>query len=250
MDSRLSVIEKRLADIKKLVPVASGKGGVGKSLISSTLALLLSRKGYEVGLLDLDLHGPSAHTIIGAGLRRLKEEGGIIPPEAHGIKILSIVSFTGDRPSLLRGGDISNAIIELLAIARWGSLDFLIVDMPPGIGDETLDVTRLMRGAEFLVITTPSRVALATVEKLIRTLKELEVPIVGVIENMKRDESPFVKGEVSELQVPFLGEIRFDEHLEDSIGSVNELITSDFAKDLEEILENAYIRGRESSSLD
>lgn len=236
MDPRLGIIDERLENISQFVAVASGKGGVGKSLISSVSALQLSRKGFKVGLLDLDLHGPSTHTIIGSEIQQPKEDKGIIPPEANGIKLMSIVSFTGDDPSLLRGDDISNAIVELLAITRWESLDFLIVDMPPGIGDETLDIIRLMKRAKFLVITTPSRIALTVVKKLIRTLKELDVPILGVVENMKMDESSLVEEKASKLQVPFLGEIKFDEHLEESIGNVKKLLNTKFAKDLEEIL--------------
>lgn len=241
MDPRLGIIDERLEGIRQFVAIASGKGGVGKSLISTVLALQLSRKGYEVGLLDLDLHGPSTHTIMGSGIQRPKEEKGIIPPETQGVKSMSIVSFTGEDPSLLRGNDVSNAIVELLTITRWGSLDFLIIDMPPGIGDETLDIIRLVKEAKFLVVTTPSRVALTVVKKLIRTLKELKVPILGVVENMKMDEFSLVEEEVSKLHVSFLGEIKFDEQLEKSIGNVKGLLDTEFAKDLEKILEEVNL---------
>ena len=185
MDPRLEIIDKRLKNIKRLIVVSGGKGGIGKSLIASTLTLTLSRSGYKVGLLDLDFCGPSAHVILGIKGIYPKEEKGIIPPEIYGIRFLSIIYYAGDNPSPLRGVDISNAIIELLAITQWGSLDFLIIDMPPGISDATLDVIRLMKRAEFLIVTTQSKVALETVKKVLKILKELRFPIIGVIENMR-----------------------------------------------------------------
>lgn len=165
-----------------------------------------------------------------------REEKGIIPPEVHGLKFMSIIHYTGDSPSPIRGVDVSNAMIELLAITRWGPLDFLVVDMPPGIGDVTLDTIRLLRRAEFLLITTESKVALDVVRKLLRMLKELKVPLIGVIENMKMTGSSFVMEEIEALGVPFLGEIAFDSELEDSIGNPDKLLKTSFAKRLGEII--------------
>jgi len=163
MDPRLTIIERRLKDIKRIIAVSGGKGGVGKSLTASVMALIFSRLGYKTGLLDLDFGGPSIHTVLGLKGALPREEKGIIPPDAHGIKFMSIIHYAGDNPSPIRGIDISNAMIELLAITRWGRLDFLIIDMPPGIGDSTLDVIRLLKRAEFLIITTESRVTLDVV---------------------------------------------------------------------------------------
>ncbi|MDI6811480.1 MAG: P-loop NTPase [archaeon] len=236
MDPRLSVIDTRLTGIKRLIAVTGGKGGIGKSLISSLLALTLSRLGYTVGLLDLDLSAPSTHVILGIEGVYPKEERGIVPPEVHGIEFMSIVYFTGDEPTPLRGTDISNALLELLAITQWGSLDFLIVDMPPGIGDASMDVIRWLRKAEFLVVTTGSKVALETVKKVIKMLKELNRPIIGVIENMKLKEFSVVKEELKEFDVPVLGAIEFDMNLEDSIGDANRLLESDVAARLKEIV--------------
>jgi ATP-binding protein involved in chromosome partitioning len=147
---------------------------------------------------------------------------------------MSIIYYTEDKPSPLRGADVSNAIIELLAITRWGSLDFLIIDLPPGIGDETLDVIRFMK-SEFLVVTTPSKVVVETVKKLLALLKELKIPIIGVIENMKIADSSLIERQMNALEVPFLGEIWFDKKLEDSIGDVNKLLRTDFAKNMKKI---------------
>ena len=237
MEPRVSVIEKRLKNIKRIISVASGKGGVGKSLVASNLALNLSKKGHKVGLLDLDLYGPSSHIILGVKDEFPEEEKGIIPPKIHGIHFMSIVYFTEDKPSPFRGIDVTNIIIELLAITQWGSLDYLIVDMPPGIGDETLDVIRFIKKSEFLVITTPSKVAMGAVRKLLEILKELKIPIVGVIENMKMKESAFIKSEVAKIDITYLGSIGFDNNLEDAIGNADKLLETDFMNDFETIVE-------------
>lgn len=237
MEARVSVIDKRLKNIKRIISVASGKGGVGKSLIASMLALHLSKKGHNIGLLDLDLYGPSSHIILGVKDVFPEEEKGIIPPDVHGIRFMSIVYYTEDKPSPFRGIDISNIIIELLAITQWGSLDYLIIDMPPGMGDETLDVIRLVKNSEFLVVTTPSKVAFGAVSKLLKILKELKLPTIGVIENMTMTKSPFIRSEICEMKLSFLGSISFDKNLEDSIGKPDKLLETDFMKDLDKILE-------------
>ncbi|KXA95458.1 ATP-binding protein [candidate division MSBL1 archaeon SCGC-AAA259E19] len=241
MDPRTEIIKERLKEVDKLIPVASGKGGVGKSLIASTTALLISEKEYDVGLFDLDLHGPSAHVILGAQDYSFPEEKkGIIPPEVGNIKFMSTVYYSRDKPSPLRGDDISNALRELLAVTRWGDLDYLIVDMPPGIGNETLDTIQLMKKAKFLVATTPSKVALSTVKKLVQMLKELEVPIAGIIENMKTENSPDIKREIENLGVTYLGEIRFDRNLEKAIGKPRKILETSFAEDLKKALSSEF----------
>lgn len=236
MEPRTSVIEKRLKHIKRIIAVASGKGGVGKSLIASNLALSLADKGFQVGLLDLDLYGPSSHIILGVTNQFPTEEKGIIPPKVQGISFMSIVFFTEEKPSPFRGVDISNIILELLAITQWGSLDFLIIDMPPGIGDETLDVIRYMKTSEFLVVTTPSKVAMGAVGKLLKILIELQKPLLGVIENMTMTDSGFIEEEVKKLHVRYLGKIPFDEHLEEAIGDPNRLKKTETMTNLRAII--------------
>ena len=236
MEPRTSVIHTRLKDIHRIIAVASGKGGVGKSLVASGLALHLAKKGYRVGLLDLDLYGPSSHIILGIKDVTPREEKGIIPPTVHGISFMSIVYFTEEKPSPFRGVDISNIILELLAITQWGSLDFLIVDMPPGIGDETLDVIRYMKRSEFLVVTTPSKVAMGAVSKLLKILVEIKKPVLGVIENMTMNDSVYIEEEVKKLHVRFLGKIHFDQNLEDAIGKADYLIRTDAMNHLGKIL--------------
>ena len=236
MEPRTSVIEKRLKNIKRIIAVASGKGGVGKSMVASSLALHLAHKGCKVGLLDLDLYGPSSHIILGIKKEFPKEEKGIIPPTIHGISFMSIVYFTEEKPSPFRGVDISNIILELLAITQWGSLDYLIIDMPPGIGDETLDVIRYMKKSEFLVVTTPSKVAMGAVSKLLKILIELKKPVLGVIENMTMTDSSFIEEEVKKLKVQYLGKIHFDETLEEAIGNADRLAETQTMKNLTMIL--------------
>jgi ATP-binding protein involved in chromosome partitioning len=237
MEPRTSVIEKRLKHVNRIIAVASGKGGVGKSLIASGLALHLVAKGYTVGLLDLDVYGPSSHIILGVTDEFPVEEKGLIPPTVQGISFMSIVFFTQDKPSPLRGIDISNIILELLAITQWGPLDYLIIDMPPGLGEETLDVMKYMKHSEFLVVTTPSKVAMGAVSKLLKICIELKKPILGVIENMTMTDSSFIKKEVQQFKVSYLGNIPFDESLEDAIGRPDLLQKTPSMKHLTSLLQ-------------
>jgi len=237
MEARTSIIDKRLKKIKRIIAVASGKGGVGKSLVASALALNLSKKGYKVGLLDLDLYGPSSHVILGVkDFSFPEEEKGILPHQVNGINFMSIVYFSEDKPAPLRGIDISNVIIELLAITQWGNLDYLIVDMPPGIGDETLDLIKLVKRSEFLVVTTPSKVSMAAVEKLLKILKELNLPVIGVVENMKMKDTSYIKENVTKMSLTYLNSIYFDQNLEDAIGKPNDIASTDFMKDFDNII--------------
>jgi len=248
MDPREDIIEERLKNIRRIIAVSGGKGGIGKSLISSVLALNLSEMGFKVGLLDLDFTSPSTHIILGVDKTYPEEKNGIIPPKIHGIEYMSLVFYTEDKPSPLRGFDISNALIELLAITIWGQLDFLVIDMPPGIGDIMLDIIRLMKKCEFLLVTTPSKVTMETVEKLMGVLKENKVPTLGLIENMKMENSP--KFQLKKYGVPMLGEIMFDRSIEDSIGEPEKLLKTNFSKSLGNILNQIaqspqnYTRGK------
>ena len=243
MDVRESVIEKRLNKINRIICIASGKGGVGKSLIASTLALKLKDNGYKVGLLDLDLYGPSSHIILGFKRKGFPEEDkGILPSKVNDIKFMSIIYFSEDKPSPFRGLDISNIIIELLAITQWGSLDYLIIDMPPGIGDETLDVIRLIKNCEFIVVTTPSKVAMGAVNKLLLILLELKIPILGLIENMVFKNSNSIKNQIHEMNLYYLGSINFDYDLEELIGNPEELLKSNIANEMNNIIKNLGIK--------
>lgn len=241
MDPRLHVIDKRMEKVKRIVAVSGGKGGIGKSLTASALALFLAKQGFQVGLLDLDFCGPSDHVILGIEGAYPEEERGIVPPLVHGIRFMSITYYAGSNPIPLRGGEVSNAIIEMLAITRWEELDYLIIDMPPGTGDPTLDVVRLMKRVEFLLVTTASQLAVAVAKKELQVLKELGVPICGVLENMRFKENSTVQRDLCADQgIPFLGAISFDPDLEEAYGDAAKLLDTLFMEQLERIARGPY----------
>jgi ATP-binding protein involved in chromosome partitioning len=151
------------------------------------------------------------------------------------LKYVSIVYYSKDGVVPLRGTDVSNALIELLSITRWGKLDFLVIDLPPGIGDVTLDLIRLIRSIRFLIVTTTSRLAFETVRKLVTLLNDLHIPIVGVVENMKMIPSNFIKKQVHELGLEYLTEIPYDKELEATIGNVTRLSETVLAKKVEQL---------------
>lgn len=204
--------------------------------MASTLALTLADRGYSVGLFDLDFTSPSTHVILGIQDVGPTEEKGIVPPKVHGVEYMSIIYYSRDCVTPLRGTDVSNALIELLSVTRWGKLDYLILDLPPGIGDLTLDLLRLIKDIRFLIITTSSALAFETVRKLAELLKELGIPVIGVIENMKMDQSSSVKTETKKLDLNPLGNIPYDATIEEAIGNVNRLRTTVFAKRVGEIM--------------
>lgn len=243
-DPRSSIVDERLKAISRIIAVSGGKGGVGKSIVASTLTLTLARKGFKVGLFDLDFTSPSTNIILGITILQPKEEKGIIPPMVHGLNYMSIVYFSGEFATPLRGEDVSNALIELLSITRWNTLDFLVLDMPPGIGDATLDMLRLIKNIEFLIVTTPSQLAFETVRKLVDLLKELRIPIVGILENMKIDESKTVQQRTNKLNVKFLGEIPYDPKIESAIGNIDKLLSTKMARRMKGIAAKVAKQGK------
>ena len=235
VDPRTSIINERLKRISRIITVSSGKGGVGKSIIATTLALTLARKGCKVGLFDLDFTSPSTHIILGVKDAQPKEEKGIIPPVVKGLEYMSLIYYSRDKAAPLRGADVTNALIELLAVTRWSQLDFLVIDMPPGIGDAVLDLIRLVKRIEFLIVTTPSQLAFETVKKLASLLQELKVPIIGVVENMKMNSAKSIQQQTEKLGIAFLGEISYDLKVEEAIGDETKLLETALAQKVEEI---------------
>ena len=235
MDPRTTVINERLSRTSRIIAVSSGKGGVGKSLVATTLALTLAQKGCKVGLFDLDFTSPSTHLIMGVKDVQPKEDKGLIPPVVNGLAYMSLIHFSGDQAAPLRGADVSNALIELLAVTQWGKLDFLVLDMPPGIGDAILDLIRLVKRIEFLIVTTPSPLAFETVRKQVRLLQELNVTIIGVVENMKMDKAKNIEQEIGKLGVKFLAGIPYDLMVEEAIGDVTKLRGTAIAKQVREV---------------
>jgi ATP-binding protein involved in chromosome partitioning len=235
MDPRTNVIAKRLGRINRIIAVSSGKGGVGKSLVATTLALTLARRSCKVGLFDLDFTSPSTHMIIGVKDVQPKEDKGIVPPVVKGLAYMSLVYYIGDQAAPLRGADVSNALIELLSVTQWGELDYLVIDMPPGTGDAILDLLRLVRNIEFLIVTTPSLLAFETVKKQVTLLQDLKVPIIGVVENMKMNGARRVQQETEKLGVKFLAGIPYDPKVEEAIGDKTKLLDTTLAIRIREV---------------
>ncbi len=236
IDPRTSVITQRLVKIKRLLAVSSGKGGVGKSMVATALALSLVKEGCRVGLFDVDFTGPSTHIILGVPKSvQPTEEKGLVPATVEGLEYMSLVYFVGDNPAPLRGQDVSNALIELLTVTQWGELDYLVIDMPPGIGDAVLDLVRLVKRIEFLIVTTPSLLAFEVVKKQTTLLMELKMPIVGVIENMKNDKSTVIQRETEKLGLKYLGAVAYDAKVESAIGNPNKILNTALGEALEKI---------------
>jgi len=185
----------------------------------------------------------------------LQEDKGIVPPLVNGISYMSLVYFVGENPAPLRGIDVSNALIELLAVTQWGHLDFLIVDMPPGIGDIILDIIRLINRTEFLIVTTSSLLAFETVKKQVTLLCELKTCVIGVIENMKQttntpcdtnnnyaySSSNSIEAQTRQLGLPFFGEIQFDPTVEAAFGDETRLLNTSISRMLKRMIKNSLI---------
>lgn len=238
IDPRVSIIEHRLRRVSRIITFASGKGGVGKSCCSSTAALLLARQGRKVGLLDLDLHGASAHIILGIEPSLPDEKGGILPLEAaYGLRYMGITPFTGERGVALRGDAVTNAIRELLAVVIWDDLDVLVVDMPPGIGEAVLDVARYVPRIEVVLVATPSTLSLRVMERLADVLVAGRIQPHGCILNMVRDGETARRPIDLKQGLRLLGEIPLTPDIEDELGQPQRLVSGRFAAALEPILD-------------
>ena len=219
-------IAERLKHIKHKIFVMSGKGGVGKSSVTVNLAAALAEKGYRVGILDVDMHGPSVPNLLGLGSGIEMDETNSMIPAAYSerLHVISMDSFLQDRDQaiLWRGPKKSSAIRQFLSDVGWGELDFLVIDSPPGTGDEHMTVLKTIPDAECVVVTTPQEISLADVRKAINFLQHAESTVLGVVENMSGLECPhchkeidlFKKGGGEELarhyDIPFLGAIPLD----------------------------------------
>lgn len=212
---------KPVPGVRNVLAVASGKGGVGKSTISANLAVALARSGARVGLLDADIYGPSVPTLLGLKDRKLEGEGGLIlPAEAHGLKVVSIGFLVGDdSPVIWRGPMLMKALSQFLHGTKWGELDYLVIDLPPGTGDVQISLVQMTPVAGAVVVTTPQDLALIDVLKAVRMFEKVGVPILGVVENMSWFLCPHCAGR-SEIfghggarkaceatGLPFLGEV-------------------------------------------
>jgi len=198
----ISLIEENMRGIKKKVAIISGKGGVGKSTVAANLALGLAMEGKKVGLLDLDLHGPNIPKLLGIEDKLLTIEGDKIKPVEFGenLKVVSVGFLLKERgtPIIWRGPIKMKAIEQFLGDVNWGKCDYLIIDLPPGTGDEALSLAQLIGKLDgFIVVTTPQEVALLDVEKAVNFAKELNIPIIGIIENMSGFKCPHCGNEIN-----------------------------------------------------
>ncbi|OQO90245.1 Mrp/NBP35 family ATP-binding protein [Saccharomonospora piscinae] len=171
--------------------VASGKGGVGKSSVTVNLAAAMARKGLSVGVVDADIYGHSVPRMLGASDKPTKVEKMIMPPQAHGVKVISIGMFTpGNTPVVWRGPMLHRALQQFLADVFWGDLDILLLDLPPGTGDIAISVAQLIPNAEILVVTTPQQAAAEVAERAGAIALQTRQRVAGVIENMSWFEAP------------------------------------------------------------
>jgi len=203
LDPRLCVVEQRLSGIKRIVAVTGWKGDIGKSSAACALAMALADMGRKTGLLDLDLTGASDHIILNAQVAFPQEIEGLKPPRVEGVSFMSLSYFTGEHAAALRGADTSSAILELLAVTNWGELDFLVIDMPPGISDAALDSVKYFRRAELVPVTTPATLARQSLARAAALFAAMGVRLAGVIENFTDSTSEPLPQEFSSLvQIP------------------------------------------------
>ncbi len=212
--------QNRVPGVKRVIAIASGKGGVGKSTCSANLACALRHLGARVGLLDCDIYGPSIPLMMGIHEKPSVSEGGqLVPPTAHGVKVMSIgLLLEDDQPVIWRGPMITKTIQQFLMAVTWTDLDFLLVDLPPGTGDAQLSLCQTVPLDGGVIITTPQEASLGVVRKGIAMFNKVNVPILGLVENMSYFTTPtgdrveiFGHGggraEAGRQKAPFLGEV-------------------------------------------
>jgi ATP-binding protein involved in chromosome partitioning len=210
--------------VKNLIAVGSGKGGVGKTTVAVNLAIALKNLGATVGLLDADVYGPNVPVMLGTTeTPRALDERTIIPVQAYGVKMISMGLLNpGDKPLVWRGPMLHSVMQQFLRSVRWGALDYLVVDLPPGTGDVQLSLIQTVSVTGAVVVTTPSVVALADVRRAIEMFRQVNVEILGVVENMSYFSCPHCSGRIDvfghgegerlaqTFKIPFLGEIEID----------------------------------------
>jgi ATP-binding protein involved in chromosome partitioning len=210
--------------IRNIVAVGAGKGGVGKSTTAVNLAMALLQKGARVGLMDADVYGPNIPQMLGIDKPpEVAEDRKMIPPEAHGLKVISMgMLVPADQPIIWRGPMLHGAVQQFMRDVQWGELDYLIVDLPPGTGDVSLTMSQSVPVAGAVVVTTPQGVSVADVRKAVGMFRQLNIPILGVVENMSYFECGHCQERTEifghgggqrmaeDLKIPFLGGVPID----------------------------------------
>ncbi len=229
-----------LPGVKHIIAVSSGKGGVGKSTVTVNMAVALKQEGFAVGIMDADIYGPNIPMMIGVSKEPIKEGDSLTPGEGQGVKIISMGFFVPeDTPVVWRGPMVHSAIQQFFRDVVWGELDYLLIDLPPGTGDVPLTLSQLVPLTGAITVTTPQEVALADVRKGMTMFKKVNVPLLGVIENM----SHFVCGHCGErteifsygggeqaakkFEIPFLGRIPLDPAIREGGDKGSPIVVSD-----------------------
>ena len=246
-----------LTNVKNIIVVASGKGGVGKSTVSANLALALQAEGARVGILDADIYGPSQPRMLGIEGKPQSPDGkSIVPMEAHGLQAMSIGFLVDpETPMIWRGPMVTQAMMQLLNDTRWDMLDYLVIDLPPGTGDIQLTLSQKVPVAGAVIVTTPQDIALLDAIKALKMFEKVEVPVLGLVENMSthvcsncgHEEHVFGAGGGARMAekyaVPYLGslplDIRIREQADGGTPTVAAMPDSELAARYREIARNA-----------
>ncbi len=218
-----------MTNIKNIIAIGSGKGGVGKSTVAANLAFALSAKGFKVGLLDADIYGPSQSGLLGNTGAALGRDGMILPLDKGGIKFISMASINQNAgPVIMRAPMAVKAITQFLTGVLWGELDYLLLDLPPGTGDIQLSIAQQVQLTGVIIVTTPQKLAAEIARKGLQMFDKLNAPILGVVENMSgftcshchEVTAPFKKGGgrdlAQQMHVPFLAELPLDPNIMNS----------------------------------
>jgi len=253
------MIRKRLRGVKTILLVLSGKGGVGKSVVSATLSASLSGSGLKVGLMDADIYGPSSALLFGA--HDFPDEGaeGITPPERGGVKVMSVDLFAQGKPIPLTGSAAQQVILELLSLTDWGELDCLVVDMPPATGDIMMSLTSLAKKeVAAVVVTMPDRLSTTVARRVLQLLRSGRVRTIGVLGNMVRSSSSNrttngagPRNLAKEFGVPLLGLLHYDAGVPKAVekGDIRSLLSTKFARELRRSM-RPYMDGLEPHRAD